>query len=848
MKITATSRFNALASAAYRTYRWRVYYREVTDVSLSLASGTWTEITSRIPLEDLPDISARIEHELGQFTTDSLELKASGVSYFKTSIFTSSFLTTATKYGEVAIYFTLDGASDSVPMFYGFVDKNTIVYNELADSVTFSLFTSQDLGTRIAAENLTTQYVETDIDGSGTDGLILQYIPGMFLKDANKASYVLKLGEHVIEYEDDTQVKHARLDGGRWVPITANGTYTLGNAEDAADDTERLDVHVPDIFDLGAYGTTYTDYVVVITEGTVLPRQWYRNVSARTLLKRMYEAIGITSVTFDAMEMNTYDGSKKVSWLDAPPNDSTVSGTKRAMETDGTDLFFGVGNKVYKRTMSTDTYTLVTTLDSGDLIERIIYHKRVGNHEDLWIYHTNGSTVKLTCYELDTSTKRTTATLTTAGTDAVGKLSLAVVDYNYTGSSYLYALCYSVKHTASDRGFFKTATKSGGSSLTLTTVFSALVDTGANDTGYRSAFTYVKSGNLVRTLALYDVSPPALGYEEMTINVSGTWVQNGAVFINANLVEQESFIVYNASEDRVYYYTSTAPGIKSHPGGSYSSSVNHTFDAGGEDMGSMTYYDGVVYYTTNRFSMVAELPSQKYFLWSVTGNPASPTELATGVWAVGIMLAHSSTRLYGLSENSLLFQYHTALAFYVSRARFNAESVTTSLYKVLQAFNLIATIGSTKAAFVYRRGDASGTPQTSGQSIAINITNASNLTEEVYRYLKAELIRVAGASVTETYDGTKFGVSVLSDKRTIEISNDIIPDELVKHLCYHVYQFFKTSRSVYIVPVDAARFQYEPFDGAVLTFTSTKIQKSATGLIYACTYTRTGQMLQEIMI
>jgi hypothetical protein len=86
MLATVTNMYNALAKGAAKTLRWKVYARRVNDISQSLSSGTaWTEVTSRIAMEDFPSIKASIENELGQFKSDSIQLQSDGVQWWKSN-------------------------------------------------------------------------------------------------------------------------------------------------------------------------------------------------------------------------------------------------------------------------------------------------------------------------------------------------------------------------------------------------------------------------------------------------------------------------------------------------------------------------------------------------------------------------------------------------------------------------------------------------------------------------------------------------------------------------------------------------------------------------------------------
>ncbi|TAK54380.1 MAG: hypothetical protein EPO24_13185, partial [Bacteroidetes bacterium] len=97
---------------------------------------------------------------------------------------------------ELKIEMQLEGADDVLTVFSGFVDLQGAEFNERTDNVKFDVYSYDDRASRIPAELLTTQYINGDIDGSGTDGLVLPEIPYLYMKDANIASYVLQPGLH----------------------------------------------------------------------------------------------------------------------------------------------------------------------------------------------------------------------------------------------------------------------------------------------------------------------------------------------------------------------------------------------------------------------------------------------------------------------------------------------------------------------------------------------------------------------------------------------------------------------------------------------------------------------------
>jgi hypothetical protein len=138
---------------------------------------------------------------------------------------------------------------------------------------------------------------------------------------------------------------------------------------------------------------------------------------------------------------------------------------------------------------------------------------------------------------------------------------------------------------------------------------------------------------------------------------------------------------------------------------------------------------------------------------------------------------------------------------------------------------------------------------TSGNSLAATIAEASALQAVDLHSEAAELAEVDNGTVRFTYNGTNWQEEVLSDARAIQISSPLIPTNITQDVTKHAYEFFKTSRSLYTVELgNVPRFQYEPLDEGSLTFSTTKITKTATGPIYGIWYGKTGTMRIEVLI
>lgn len=809
MKFSATSFWNAVAKGAAKVVIERVYVRKVTDLSLALNSGAWMEITDR--LESMPTINLRIEYEVGQYTADAVSFTGIGITWFKNNVFNA----TASEYIEIKAECKIGLsetrlATDLAYMYCGFVDKQ-VRYSEINDTVSFTALTADDLLAGFAVENISTQYIDPDIDGAGTDGLILFDIPGVWVKNANVTSFVLRAGVHTITYEYNSGGgnQRAKLDDGDWVTIGgSSGVKTLSNK----DVNQKVEIYVITSF-LPTSTEAITEKIVVTNPGTTLPKHFYRSTNIKRIITKICEKVGITSLTFDAMEFDSHDGTGRLTFIETPPNDETQIGYKRALANDGTDLWVGVGNLLYKRTMATETYALKATADAGYNIIKLLYNAR-NNH--LWMVLQSGSNFRLRYYDIAGDTLSSSITLNSPGT----MHSIALIDYEYSPGSWKYGICYI--DDSLDRFRFV------DDSMT-----DSLIASVANAS---SGFAYIRGGNTYWFQKLVPGTPNTYFTHGYQVDGSGNWVDQGISSAGQpDGIHQVA--AYIESEDRVYYWDSTALKVRAHLRTGTTSTDLLTLSSG-DAVECMHFGNSRVYFTTKTAGK----------LYSAVSNAATLLQDAEPAHAQYSQLNYLTDRLYGIDVNGVLFQYHTVIRMFI-RDAVGEGSAKDLLNKVHQAYMLLYTFSPIKAAYVYRRGNSAGIPQTSGNTISITVNESEILEEETQKYEAIQLVRVSNGRVTTSYDGTTFDAEVLSDKRTLEITNDFIPDSIIKDVAYFVYQFFKTNRTLYkfslpVMPL----FQYEVFDNANVTFTTTKIQKTGSGPIYAARYEPDGTLGLEVLI
>jgi hypothetical protein len=831
MKQEVTPKFLMLARSASKEISYRLFVRPTTDLAASLDGPGWIDVSSRVRIDNLPDVQDDIEYEQGQFTINTLAITIKGIRWWKDHVFDISSGT----YVECKLVFQIIGAEDEITIFSGYIDKPGSPAVELKDELSCTAYTAEDIGARRPAELISCQPLQRNADGGGHDGMIMALIDGLAILDANISGFEVKLGVHTIQYKAGTPAKIS-FDGGLEVTFAGGSPLTLGNGKTTSEDTERVKVMVIG----GGPAEDVQDEFVVVHAGDTLPRRWYKDVDVRYLLAQLYGDIGLTGVNFDTLEMPTFDGGKRLMYVDTPPNNSGFTDwTKNAIESDGTGLFVAVAEKLYYRNKFTGVYTLLGAL-TADPIEKIMFNAR---NNQVWIYGAG----ELRRFDISNATM--SAAIILGPADQIHHLSMQLVDFNYTGTSWRYGLAYTLENGRPDRGRFMFVDG-------VTTAVSLVVTgdaLGYDTDGILSRFMYVTNAGKLRFRVQAPFSTPA--YREYSIIMAGVWTDNGEVLNGiedyGSPTQLQRAVAYSASEGRIYYITGNAGEpttffLKSHTDASPAPTTVWDLNPVTSQVPELYYspFDSKIYFTIDVTPDGMNLNA----FCSTSGN-ATPTVLTTGPSCIMNQIVAGSDRIYLLDQLTLtpqgiqLKQWSDKIVVSVPLARFTGMSTFDAIKKVLNSFTLVGTVSSAKRAFVYRRGDDSGTPVTTGKRLTITVREASELTEIIDKYPGIDLIIIQSQTQTVTYDGVEFGRQVLSDRRTLTIQSDFIPDAIAKDVAYFAFQFFKTSRSLYQVKCgNVPLFHFEPFDEGDVTFETTQIQKTASGPIYTFIYGHDGSM------
>lgn len=822
MKFTPSANWNLISSASNRVITWTVSIKKTTALNEALSAGTWVDVTSF--LTELPAITQRIEYELGQFSSDSISFTARNIDWWEANVFN------ATAYIELKITATMSmGTITTTDVFYafsGFIDKVGVQYDEINDTVSFDVFTADELGNRISALNINTQYINTDCDGSGTNGLILPAISGIYVTDASG----LKIGLHTIEYVYAT--RQVRVDDGAYSTMGGSDeSITLYNL--AADESIVIWI------DYGAISQSevaITDYIIVVTASTAIPRQPYYKLGLKTTLKKAYSQIGIDTVTFDTLELNTFDGGKKISLFENVPEDSSIIGKRSTIVGDGTDLYFTVANKLYKRTTSTGLYSLVATYsaDGNAYGKKLMWNAR---NSEFWIYYqsTNGDCIKKISIDGDVISAEVVLSATPS---TVNRYSVEPVDVNYAGTSWKYGILWMKPEDPAVIRFISSA------SMTSASIFN--YPSTVKTVQYQADFIFTKATNDFQIL-LYSTSVAGTILAQFQIDGSGDFQLIG-VLSGRTTWTSFSIGAYHPSEDRLYYYEYTSGGIntsiKSIPrdaAGSATTVLSGAYYNPRKTL--MLYADGQVFTATRGYLLAGV--DLNGTLYSIISNTA--TVLDSSIYSEYGALTFQG-RLYGIDGTGSLYQYHTVLNMFTQKDLIGQSTVKDFITNILQSYNLTSTISANKTAFVYRRGNDAGDIQSTGNNITLGESNISQIQRVINEYQKILWVKVTSGETSYSYDGTTYNAGILSDSKTLEISNDLIPEAIVQDLAKYFYAFYHTAHDKYTFNVDVPLMQYEVMDGVTISTTNTKILvNSSTGLITGQTINNDGSMSLEVI-
>lgn len=863
MKFTASNTWLIASRSPSRVIQWKVYIRKVSSLAYSLTDAThpWTDVTEYV--REIPTISTTLEFQLGTSSSDSLSITLDNIAWWKANAFNLS----AGEYLEVKVQELLGLDEDMMAAdvnceFSGIIDPATAKATETPDEYTVEMYSYDELGNRIAASTV-------NISAPNGDYGMYLLRTNIEITDTNLAGYPCLRGPHTLTYnyndgtvlnmkgawssgtayvvddavtydgetynctadvtdtvtpDQDTShwakaSEHApsiSFDGGIAVPLLPDATVTAGNGKYIDEDIQRVEVygHTPFIDPSASINETF----IMKASGDALPALMHNFTSARSLLTKFYAAIGITDIDFDTLEFASHDGTPRLSFLDRPPDDPASEDlVVQTLVDDGSSgLLIAVGTKVYRRNMTTAAYTEILDIGAaGDHINRI-WRDSVNDH--LWVGYgadSSDSITKIRVWDLGAGSWLTSETALIVSCLPSGA---DLMDYDY-GAGTVYGLIMA------DGPSVLKIWEISGSSLVSSNLYEFTT------VEIRQTRVQVDAGSVVYVTG----DSSTLRMEEISLDGAGSW--SAPVLIGAFADDdgriKDGALAYDFTSSMICYWDSVQKYLFMFNG------VANIIEQDVEDCGYL-FYTG---------SVVEGLISREGKTRFITFDSSLAPEIVDSVTLIhlsrrGAPLCHIggySGAPYMLDYLGKLWQCSDTIAIGFSDIDYSAMTIHDAINQVLTAFLIFGKISPMKKAAVYRRIDDAGAVVTSGNSMTLDEYSVAEVVEG--ETLPAcNLISITSRGETHTYDGTTFDVGQYSTDRVLSLSNDFIPPNVLKDLCYYLWNFIKNDHVPLALDVLTAESQYEIFDGGAVNLTLGKIQKNATGLITGKSVSQDGSM------
>lgn len=853
MIFTPTTTYNTYAASAGKTLEWSVYTRIDTNISgsLPLSSGSWTDVTGYV--SNIPTIKQKIEYDLGQYSSDSVTLSAFDIEWWNNTIFTGSVLTNAADNVEVKIMARVglndDFAADSVVVFSGVIDKASINFNEVDDTVDFDVLSYDALLGTIQIENLTTQIKDATLSGGTVTGSVLLGIPGVYITNVSSSGYVVPQGVHSLTYEhvhesgSGNKIAFKFADGAKVSQSFGyNGTITTYNK----DNTQKVTLFVTS----SMYTVSSSASAEFIVDGTTttFPKTWRQREWVYSVIKDIYARVGLTDFTFDNFLLATWDGRKIVSYYEQPPADNYYGKVNAVRFVSSSNcLYMGIKDKLFKKSLTTNEYTDLGVVSSSYNVVRLFQDDVTGG--DIWGIVRNDSTHQYGMFSVNPATDAVnTYALTERGTGSSGA-------YGHMNFAYV---PHSLGTTSGSIWYLNTSGADGGSGITRYSAYEFNISTCTSQLTY--TYEPFSSSGHYGAPDYLGLSDGASYYVATRYSISNTGFRkiywNGSAYTGSK--EQTDQLIppvfgcYLSGSNKLIWTGLESYGpvlLFEHVVGAGSSGyVTDIMDLSAYSGFMLTGSNEVLLYnnTSGSFCIVNGSTGLSYL-----GSPAFVSSSVTGPDKYNCNdLAYDAANdiVYGVTNRTnLLFKWDDHASMYIDEPIVSGDNYAKTLNQLLRAYNLVATVSPNKSVNVLRRGDDNGTAVsiTSASNFVIDENIASGLKQEKNSFKKFTSIDVNGTS----FNGTSFNLSPLLNERVLSIENTFIPTALLEDMAYYLYQYFSTEHNLYSVELGVIPyFQYEPLDGATLTFNSTKIPLSTTGIIYESSKSMDGTTTFKILV
>ena len=843
MKFTATDLFKAIALGSGKYIQCRAYFRITSTLSDPLDSGVaWTDCSLYLASDEgqpkLPTMWTKAEWQVGKSTFDSISLDGIDIPFWRDKVFGACSSTQLIEF-KIELKLGLSEsvmASDVVYGFSGYIDQ-VPAWKEKEGIVTFTVIAQDEIGQRTSAEVINNQIINSDVNGSGLAGIRLERLAGLYVTNANISSYQLRVGIHAIQltYTAGTpNVWTASLDGGTEVTLpTSDGAITLGNGNGTIGDVNQFDNQKVTLYvkvaELSPLTETTPQGIIQRTLGDTLPYTWYSHCWIFQLLKTLYAKIGLTNYTFDNFKISTSDGRKAPSFWDVPPGDSYYSNPS-AIACDNTNnlVWIGIKDRVYSHNMTSHIYTLVGTVPSGYTVVRLwsddiasgfiwgVARNAAGAHKVIKIVVSSSTLTTYTINRTETAIaeeRNFAIDLSVRGIFFIAQtievhlfLLNSLTEISHSFGSNLLSTYPAFADGAGN--YYVQSTGTGISNVQIqkahyngswtTSIISGTWTYGFNNAAYSATLGVWIGCQVDATVRKWDPSTNTL-----TIIDTDLWAPSGFV---ADEVHGWMYYCWIDTDDNNFDFTRVKRAN------------NSTVEAAG-DAFPPGYYVGPV----------------------LSYNPETGQVCYDSV----------NDRLVGISGPSgILFEYGSKVSMFIDReADWTGMSVIDAIKEIESSFNLVGVISPNKKIVLYRRSDESGNPKTSGNTASITVAETEDIQKEENYVRSCTAVIVSNGVETHSYNGTSFDAGLLGDGRILTVDGRFIPTPFLKDMAYYFYQFFNKNLSMYTFPTaNVSLWQYECFDGLSVTFTSTKIQKTATGPLYGVGIDPSGSTIFQVLL
>lgn len=865
MQLATSTDFQNNARSLAKVIRTKVFTRVVDNYTGSVAGYTgWTDVTTQVA--PMQNFKRGTEYKVGAFKADSMEITGRGVDFWE-----GQFTLAAGEDLEVKVEIELGQnetfASDKIIAFSGIASPE-VTYSELADKASFTVYSLQEVLGRKAALGLGYQ-------NSGPKGLTQPaMIPGLTILDTLSA-LPLGPGDYSLQYswtEGTASIGFGGFETQEVLSTVAVDTdVTLYDTADVNDASQgvRLRIHNPLLLPQDTRTSRF-----IVTEGSGgQPKIPFTATRAKNVIQEVSEAMGVTSWSFTEETQAAYDYAGNASQsvilpLGYPLAEAgeTVSGSARALCSDGTSLWIGAGNKLVKREDDSTGSLVVTFPDESQVIDRIFNDQR---RNQLWIISHRSGIHSASLIDLDIDETIQVTFPISSGSGSTHPCGTLFVDMLHPVGGRI----------ATGLIVAQTGGAAGGDVVFYTSSSAAtrLVD----GTTLSSNITH----NLAMTEATQSDSAPVVWFQTLEgdstfdihrgdFNSIGGWTDRGADWTDVPGM-CGAVISPGAGGSATFVTYVTGSAYEAFDSGTLSPLVGlwNTTTVGKPDLPPETNGLGIPKGYLQASPIFHESGAS---LHSLIRDPSNAeTWEVSGVQSTGYAVRRATNAsivptpidaqfpflnyAVDLHKGDLVWMTPTGrLVTRTASFKWTTDVIDTTgtyqsiLNNIAKAFVYGYTINSLKQLLFYPRVDISGALRTSGHTLSLEKGQTNDITKKSRHIRKADYVTVSNGVASTTYDGTTFDLAPTAGEYEVKLTSKLIPTALLKNVSEYLYALFSSDRDLYrVVTALYSRFEFEPHDNLNANLTTTKIELSLTGdgyPMHSVTYSSNGSMTIEVIL